>query len=144
MSSELYVFLNKSEMPSPALWQEAIKASGFDLQLDLDFDQFTFTGFLPCVLDERSSGFEYYFSPKTDVAAPDTYLAPPTAAFDSVVSFISGSGLEELSTVLIAASTLASTCHSLLHVPEDDSTITGIHALSYARQQLNQIAAYRK
>ena len=78
MSMELYVFLNRSNMLSPAQWQSAMENSGFDLRLDHDFDQFTFTGFLPCKLQQRISCFEYYFSPKEAVAAPDTYLAKPT------------------------------------------------------------------
>ncbi len=144
MSMEIYVFLNKSDMPSPPDWQQAIVESGFSLQLDMDFDQFTFTGFLPCNLDNRSTGFEYYFSPKTDVAAPDTYLAPLTTAFDSVVTFAWGGSTEELVAVLMASASLANLTPSLLHVPEEDSSLPQSQALPYARQQLAQIAAYRK
>jgi hypothetical protein len=144
MSMEIYVFLNKSDMPSPPDWQRAIVESGFNLQLDLDFDQFTFTGFLPCNLDDRATGFEYYFSPKSDVAAPDTYLAPLAVAFDSVVTFVWGGGTEELVAVIMASASLASSVSSLLHVPEEDSSLPQAHALPYARQQLAQIAAYRK
>jgi hypothetical protein len=118
--------------------------SGFDLRLDHDFDQFTFTGFLPCKLQQRITGFEYYFSPKEAVAAPDTYLAKPTADFDSVVSFVWGSDLNELTAVLMASAALASSCPSLLHVPEDDSSVPGTDALACARQQLQQMAAFRK
>ena len=144
MSMELYVFLNRSEMLSPASWQQAIKSNSFDLQLDQDFDPFTFTGFLPCTFAHRSSGFEYYFQPKEAVAPAGTYLAPPAAAFDSVITFISSSSFDELASILIAASSLAATCPSLLHIAEDDSSVPGTQALAYARQELNQIAAFRK
>jgi hypothetical protein len=144
MSMELYVFLNRSDMLSPAQWQQAIDSNSFDLQLDHDFNQFTFTGFLPCNLAHRCTGFEYYFSAKQDVAPPGTYLASPAAPFDSVVSFIFGGDFNELTAVLMASASLAHTCPSLLHLANDDSSVPGDQALSYARQQLQQIAPYRK
>jgi hypothetical protein len=144
MSMELYVFLNKSDMPSPAQWQQLINQNGFDLSLDQDFDPFTSTGFRPCSLDERATGFEYYFSPKSEVAAPDTYLAPLTERFDSVVTFVWGGDFNELTAVLMASAALSHSCHSLIHIPEDDSSIPGEQAIGYAYQELKAIAAYRK
>jgi hypothetical protein len=144
MSMELYVFLNKADMPTPGQWQQAISKSGFDLRLDCDFDQFTFTGFLPCKLQDRTTGFEYYFSPKEDVATPGTYLAPITGPFDSVVSFVWGGDFNELTAVLMASAALADSCHSLLHLAVDDSSVKGTDALSYAHQELKQIEVYRK
>ncbi|MES2390656.1 MAG: hypothetical protein V4555_03375 [Acidobacteriota bacterium] len=144
MSMELYVFLNRAHMLSPEQWQQAIDSNGFDLQLDHDFDQFTFIGFLPCNLAHRSTGFEYYFSSKEDVAPTGTYLAAPAAAFDSVVSFVWGGNFDEFTAVLMAAASLANSCPSLLHVAEDDSSVGGDQALAYARQELKQIAAFRK
>ncbi len=138
---ELYVFLNKSDIPK---WQEAIEACGFGLKLDMDFDPFTFTGFLPSQLDEQITGFEYYFSPKQNIAAPDTYLVPLVETYDSVVSFIWGGNFNELAAVLIAASSLSNSCASLMHLPDDQSSIKGPDALSYARQQLAEIEKYRK
>ena len=141
---ELYVFLNKDDMLSPANWQQAISKSGFDLRLNCDFDQFTFTGFLPCKLQERTTGFEYYFSPKEDVAAPGTYLAPVTEPFDSVVSFVWGGNFNELTAVLMASAALADSCNSLLHLVGDDSSVKGTDALKYAHQELKQIELYRQ
>ena len=136
MSQELYVFLNKSEMLTPHDWQQHITRNGFETSIDTDFDPFSFTGFLPCHMDGRTTGFEYYFSPKADVAPPETYLAKPTEAFDSVVSFIWRGDLRELMAVLAAATSLANACPSLLHDPYDDSSVNGTDALAYARQQI--------
>ncbi len=144
MSMELYVFLNRSEMLTPELWQQAITKCGFELQLDHDFDPFIFTGFLPCRLSERVTGFEYYFSGKEDIAGPETYLAASTAALDSVVTFVWGGNFTEMAAVMMAAGALADSTISLLHSPEADSSVPGRDALGYAREQLAAIQTFLK
>lgn len=136
MSMELYVFLNKCDMPIPEAWQQSINAASFDLRVDTDFDPFHFTGFLPCELRDRSTGFEYYFSPSIEVAPPETYLAPMTSNFDSVVTFIWGGDLQETVAVMMAAGALAASVDSLLHFADDDSSVRSAQALPYARQQI--------
>jgi hypothetical protein len=139
---ELHVFLNRSDMPTPEAWQSIIRECKFDLEIDQDFDVFTFTGFLPCVVRSRAAGFEYYFEPKESVAADETYLAPLTTTLDSVVTFRWGGDLLETAAVMAAAGALASSRASLLYSPEDDSTVPGTQALGYAREQLKQIETY--
>ncbi|HEY4357528.1 MAG TPA: hypothetical protein VGN16_17380 [Acidobacteriaceae bacterium] len=141
---ELYVFLNRSEMPSPEAWQEIINDCKFDLEIDRDFDVFSFTGLLPCIVGPRSTGFEYYFAPKEEVAGSSTYLAPLTKAFDSVVIFRWEGDLLELAAVMSAAGSLASSRASLLYFPDDDSTVLQSQALGYAREQLKQMDGYLK
>ena len=141
---ELHVFLNRAEMPSPEAWQEIINDCQFDLEIDQDFDVFSFTGFLPCIVGPRSTGFEYYFETKEEVAGSSTYLAPLAKAFDSVVTFRWGGDLLELAAVMSAAGALASSRASLLYFPDDDSTIQSSQALGYAREQLAQIDGYLK
>lgn len=143
MSTELYVFLNRSEMPSPAAWQEAINTCKLDLEIDQDFDVYTFTGFLPCIVGPRSTGFEYYFSPKEEIAASDTYLAPLSKMFDSVVTFRWAGDILERAAVMSAAGALSSSRSSLLYFAEDDSVVPGSQASGYAREQLAQIETYR-
>jgi hypothetical protein len=144
MSQEFYVFLKRSDMPTPEQWQQAITKSGFELQLDHDFDPFVFTGFLPCKLSGNVTGFEYYFSAKGDIAGPETYLAASTTPFDSVVTFVWGGNLTEMAAVMMAAGSLADSCPSLMHDPQDDSSINNEDALGYARQQLAAIQSFLK
>ena len=60
--------------------QQVITKRGFELQLDHDFDPFTFTGFLPCRLSERVTGFEYYFSGEEAHCGTGNISAASTAA----------------------------------------------------------------
>ena len=131
-------------MPTPEQWQQAIAKNGFELRLDHGFDPFVFTGFLPCSLSGNVTGFEYYFSVKEDIAGPETYLAAATAQFDSVVSFVWGGNFREAAAVMMAAGSLADSCPSLMHDPQDDSSINNEDALGYARQQLATIQSFLK
>lgn len=46
-------------MLSPETWARAIRDNGFDVNMDIDFDPVSFSGFLPC--PDSNCGFEYYF-----------------------------------------------------------------------------------
>jgi hypothetical protein len=48
MSVDLVVYLNRNKMLSPLRWADAIRAAGFAVGLDVDFDVDSHTGFLPC------------------------------------------------------------------------------------------------
>ena len=48
MSVEIQVFLAGERMPTPEQWAETLRAHGFDVDLDTDFDVRDFSGFLPC------------------------------------------------------------------------------------------------
>jgi len=144
MSLEIYVFLERSAMLTPVQWQSAITEAGFAVALDIDFDPFTFTGFLPCQLNGHSAGFEYYFHPKEQIAEEFTYLAPRVKAFDSVVMLVWGGSLEEMACAVMAASALAASTPSLLYAPEDDSAVEGTRALGYAKEQMLAAAPYLK
>ena len=52
--------------------------------------------------------------------------------------------MDELAAVLMASAALSNSCASVIHFPDDDSTVKNSEALSYARQQLQEIARYRK
>lgn len=144
MSAEIYVFLERANMPSPQQWQQTIAAAGFPLTLDTDFDPFTFTGFLPCQWSGHAAGFEYYFHPRQQIAEEFTYLAPRVTPFDSVVMLVWGGSLEEMACAVTAAAALAPTTPSLLYAPEDDSAVPGANAIGYAQEQLRAAAPYLK
>lgn len=138
MSMELYLFLNKSAMPEPVSWQQSITDAGFPLRIDTDFAPQSFVGFLPCVLEDRQTGFEYYLHPREDIADDLTYLTPQIRSFDSVIVFVWGGDLREMFAVMMAAGALGNLVPSVLYFPEDDSIVPGEDALPYARQQISQ------
>jgi hypothetical protein len=57
MSMELYV-LSDEELPSLAAWQQAIKASGFEVKLSTERSLAELRGALPVLLDDRHTAFE--------------------------------------------------------------------------------------
>jgi hypothetical protein len=144
MPAEIYVFLNRAAMPTPDQWQRTITEAGFALGLDTDFEPFTFTGFLPCELRGRATGFEYFFLPKQQIAEEFTYLAPRVTPFDSVVMLVWGGSLEEMACAVMAAGALAAGTPSLLYAPEEDSTVEGANAIGYAREQVRAAEPYLK
>src|SRR5215471_10845093 len=60
MSVSVSVFLKAARLPTPVDWQAAIRAAGFEVELDTDFEPRTFSGFLPATYRGRTAGFEYY------------------------------------------------------------------------------------
>lgn len=103
MSVDLDVYLRRASMPKPSDWQEAIRAAGFPVEIDTGFDVDTFTGFLPCKLDNQISGFEYSASPLDPEEARE--LEAPAGA-DFSVTFVTHANLRELAASLAAASVL--------------------------------------
>jgi hypothetical protein len=59
MAMELHV-LSDRRLISIAEWQQAVDDLDFPLQLATDIQLDTMQGFLPCVLQERKTGFECY------------------------------------------------------------------------------------
>ena len=62
MSISRTVYLRRANMLSPKAWADAIRAAGFPVDLDMDFDVERHSGYLPCRYEGRESGFEYFFS----------------------------------------------------------------------------------
>ena len=61
MSVENVVLLNKEKMITAQEWAKAIKAGGFDAELEIDFDPLTVDGFVKCSYKGKKGGFECYF-----------------------------------------------------------------------------------
>ena len=52
------VFLDRERLPQAPDWARVIRESGFEVQLNTEFEPRSHSGYLPCP-DERT-GFEYY------------------------------------------------------------------------------------
>ncbi|MBG3012900.1 hypothetical protein [Proteus faecis] len=60
MSQDFNIYLSSKSLPSPFEWQAEIAKVNKSLIMDTDFDLLTYSGFLPCQLDNKITGFEYY------------------------------------------------------------------------------------
>jgi hypothetical protein len=104
MANEQYAFLPKSRVPDRSSWQSAIDAAGFNFQLDLELQPFADSGFVPCKLHGRDSGFEIYYD---ESAAVFRSLPGVTSEHDYCISFRWGGDMSECACVLIASYILA-------------------------------------
>lgn len=68
----IQVFLRDKTLPSVELWNEAIKAEGFDLVLD-PFDLRTEDCFRPAILKGQETGFEWFLLPVTEIQEDQYY-----------------------------------------------------------------------
>lgn len=138
MSYDLVVYLQRSNMPSPAAWHSSIAAAGFPVALDTDFDVDAFSGFLPCPVNGEMSGFEYYAS---TISAEDVKELGLESSADFSVQFRIGSQLLELASALAASSVLAAVSGGSLEDPQTGESIPAHSAVSWAQAQLAQLGA---
>jgi hypothetical protein len=140
MSVTMSVFLKQSRMPSPADWATAIRANGFDMELDSDFDVRTFSGFLPCKYKNEPGGFEYFWGAARD-AALEGEEAAQVGDRDAEVSFVTHSDFRELMTSVIASAVLCACADGVLWDTEAGEMIPAAKALEWARSSETAIQA---
>jgi hypothetical protein len=136
MSVDLNVYLTRSKMPTPPKWAQAIAESGFQMEMDTDFDVDSFTGFLPCKFRGEETGFEYYSDPLTkedqlDLGLPDSY--------DFSITFVTHADLRELAISVIASGVLCSIVQGVLCDPQSGESWSGKAVLSWIRAELAEI-----
>lgn len=134
MSIDFTVYLPRGAMPAPRAWAEAIADSGFPAELTADFDVDEFSGFLPCRFDGVDAGFEYSSGP---IEFIDELELP--AEFDFSVTFTTHSSMRELAASAVCAAVLCAVTHGTLVDPQGDLTISSNEAISWARDQLEEI-----
>ncbi|MDR6890760.1 MULTISPECIES: hypothetical protein [Variovorax] len=97
--------MHASKLPTPEAWAEAIKAVGFELDIDPEFSWNEFEGFLPAKYKGRDAGFELYkedfdLSELTDSERADPGDRP------LLVTLITHSDMREYMSSMIAAAVL--------------------------------------
>ena len=135
MSYDLLVYLKRSDMPAPVAWRDAIVAAGFPVSLYTDFDVDSFTGFLPCPVNNEVSGFEYYVSAVDSNQAASLQLPAGT---DFSVQFSIGARPLEMVSALAASSVLAAVSGGTLNDPQTGESILGEAAVDWAKSELTK------
>lgn len=120
MAMEQTAYLQHDAVPQRAALQVAVDALGFDLKIDDSYVAFESSGFLPCMLKGKLSGFEIYFDKAADRLAIHPHLASAIGSRDVAVGFRWSGRFEELACVLIASAALAETSGAVVHYHEDD------------------------
>src|SRR5438128_532373 len=133
MSYDLFVYLRRTDMPTPVAWRDAIVDAGFPVALYTDFDIDSFSGFLPCPVNGEISGFEYYVSTVDAKHAAELQLA---AGADCAVQFSIGARPLEVVSVLAASSVLANISGGTLNDPQTSESVPGNAAVTWAKTEL--------
>jgi hypothetical protein len=115
---ELYAFI--ASLPDRDSWQAKIDDAGLDLQLDPDLDLSRDSGFSPCMIRGRSSGFELWV---TSAAEPlQDYPAMVGVAGDRAwsICFRWGGDFVECSCVMGATLALVKGFGAVAYDPGDE------------------------
>jgi len=120
MSLRQTAYLEKSRVPDRAKLQEAVQALGFDLTIDESYRPFASSGFLPCLLNGRKSGFEIYFESLDELLQRYPRLKSEIGSRGGAISFRWGSDMAECACVLIVSAALARSFGAIVHSEEQD------------------------
>jgi hypothetical protein len=138
------VFLDRTRLPVAADWARTIREAGFDVQLNIDFDPGSFSGYLPCP-DERT-GFEYYLESFTTPTVEIGDAGARAIGSRNTVTTLRFSGRgSDRDAASAAAATLAAMSDGVLFDTEPGHFIAASEALAWARNERYQpIATYRR
>ena len=134
MSVVLQVFLTAERMPTPQQWAAAVRAHGFDMDLDTDFHVHDSTGFRRCKYKGHDAGFEYYFDAVDWNADPDESdegIREAIGGRDSFVSLVTHSSWHEFATSVIASGVLCAISDGVLI--DVDEPISASAAIAWAK-----------
>jgi hypothetical protein len=139
MSVEMVVFLSGERMISPQQWQEAIRETGFELELDTNFDLKEMNGFLPCRYKGQECGFEFGLITVAD-AEPTADVLQQIGARDTAASFITHSDFRDLMASVIASGVLCARTEGVLYDTEADEFTAWPEAIAWSKTGENGIA----
>jgi hypothetical protein len=123
MSVDLFVQLPAERMPTPQQWQDAITSHGFTLKLDTDFQVESFSGYLPCDLEGKPAGFEYFYELATTNGLP--HIKIQLATHSDITEFFGSA---------IAAAVLTEISGGTLEDPQEGSFFKGAEAIAWVRE----------
>lgn len=134
MSLDLYVALNRKDIPSTDQWASALRDHGFTVLLDPSLDPSTFSGFWPC--PNSNQGFEYSVAPLTRAELSCLRLSSKDEErlrhFDSL-AVLSYKTEADLAVTQPASAVLSNICGGALIDGESGAFIPSDQALDWAR-----------
>jgi hypothetical protein len=120
MSLDLYAFV--SALPNRADWQSAIDQVSIDLKLDAELDLATDSGFSPCEIRGKSSGFEISVETAPQVMEAYPSLERAVGSRAHVICFRWGGDFAECACVMGASLALVRAFGAIAYDPGDDIT----------------------
>ncbi len=142
MSFDLDVYFNHSKLPSLGQWAESVSREGFRLTFPESVNLTTHTGYLPAVLGDEESGFEFFVS---DLDEPDELLPEEVRSLVPAANALANfccHGMDECLAATVAAAVLAQLTGGVVFDPQGSGCFQGQEAIAHARAELD--AAARK
>ena len=139
MSLEQTAYVVRASVPQREALQAAIDAMGFDCKLHASYMPFVSTGFLPCVLNGKKSGFEIYFEPAADLLQQFSHLSQNVGGRDVAVGFRWGGDMAECACVYIVSAALATSFGAIVHYHDDDMLYSAEQLANEARVALSEV-----
>ena len=137
MSQIQTAFVEKSLVPDRARLEQAIGDLGFDLTIDEIYRPFDCSGFLPCVLKGRKSGFEIYFESLNEALRSFPRLKDEIGSRDCAINFRWGGDLAECACVLVVSAALAKSFGAVVHYQGNDLLYSTDQLVGDARSALH-------
>lgn len=132
MSLTQYAILKKADVPSREIWQESINQLGYKLTLDPDLKPFEDSGFIPCQLNDKETGFEISYDDIINFLYKYPHLKNKCSGKDYCIEFNWEGDLNECMCVLITSLALQTNCNAIIYYPHDD-------LIFYKDQLINEI-----
>jgi hypothetical protein len=124
MAMELHIFSDR-RLASIHEWQRAIDAEGFPLRLSPDVQFDTASGFLPCRLSNKTTGFECYHDNAVELGA---LMSHTGRGWPFALGLRWTSDLTELQAAWMAASAYARATHGLVFDHQEGKAFTPAQA----------------
>jgi len=118
------VLIERDQLPDRSTWQASIDRLGFPVLLDRELRIPGDTGFVPCKLADRESGFEVYVDEADPLLNEYATLREAASAMDCAITFRWGGDLAECACGLAAAAALVVDFGGVAYYPDDDLIYT--------------------
>ena len=132
MSVDLHVFYSRALQPSPEQWSRAVQDAGFPLEIDIEVDLGSFSGFLPCKYQGKDAGFEYGYQVLAGSELTEYGIGDPERPV--CVTFSTHSNFREFASSLVASAVLCSLTDGVLLDEDGETQISAAHVLDWARE----------
>jgi hypothetical protein len=136
MSLTQTVLIERFHVPDRAKLEQAVRALGFDVTINDFYKPFDCSGFLPCVLNGRKSGFEIYFDSPEEALQNYPSLQQIAANRNCAMTFRWGGDMGECACVLIVSAALAVSFGAVVHYDPDDLVYSNDKLIAEARQAI--------
>lgn len=134
MSLDLYVVLNRKDLPPAEKWASTVRSHGFSVDLDTALNPATSAGYWPC--PDSTSGFEYSVGPLDQTELKSLGVSSKNRerirVYDSI-AVLSYRTETDLSVAQSASAILAKICSGLLIEGESGAVMTPDQAIAWAK-----------